>query len=141
MLTHLRYALATVCFAASVGCLGLGVTATDAFYAHRVYHTKSASLVVSTSLGNAQLAWIERSTVPGSTLDLQIRSALTGGAPLGQYSSQLTARGLRLPLWYIALIFALAGVGVLRFRRQFSIRSALVAVSVVAALLGMAVAL
>jgi hypothetical protein len=45
------------------------------------------------------------------------------------------------PLWYPALIFALAGVGVLRFRRQFSIRSALVAVSVVAALLGMAVVL
>ena len=43
------------------------------------------------------------------------------------------------PLWYPALIFALAGVGVLRFRRQFSIRSALVAVSVVAALLGVAV--
>jgi hypothetical protein len=45
------------------------------------------------------------------------------------------------PLWYLALIFALAGVGVLKFRRQFSIRSALVAVSVVAVLLGMAVIL
>ena len=33
------------------------------------------------------------------------------------------------------------GAAVLRFRRQFSIRSALVAVSVVAALLGMAVVL
>ena len=46
---------------------------------------------------------------------------------------------IRFPLWYSALIFALAGVCVHRFRRQFSIRSALVAVSVVAALLGMAV--
>ena len=45
------------------------------------------------------------------------------------------------PLWYPALIFALAGVGVLRFRRQFSIRSAFIAVSIVAALLGMVVAL
>jgi hypothetical protein len=45
------------------------------------------------------------------------------------------------PLWYPALVFALAGVAALRFRRQFSIRSALVAVSVVAALLGMVVAL
>jgi hypothetical protein len=43
------------------------------------------------------------------------------------------------PLWYPALIFALADVGVLRFRRQFFNRSALVVVSVVAALLGMAV--
>ena len=45
------------------------------------------------------------------------------------------------PLWYPALIFALAGVAALRIRRQFSIRSALVALSVVAALLGMIVAL
>ncbi len=45
------------------------------------------------------------------------------------------------PQWYASLIFALAGVAVLRFRRQFSIRSTLVAVSVVAALLGMAVVL
>ncbi|WP_168206986.1 hypothetical protein [Lacipirellula limnantheis] len=42
-----------------------------------------------------------------------------------------------LPLWYSALIFALAGVGVIRFRRQFSIRSALIAFAVVAALLAM----
>lgn len=45
------------------------------------------------------------------------------------------------PLWYPALIFALTGVAALRFRRQFSIRSALICVSVVAALLGMVVAL
>jgi hypothetical protein len=45
------------------------------------------------------------------------------------------------PLWYPALIFALAGVAALRFRRQFTIRSALIAVTVVAALLGMVVAL
>jgi hypothetical protein len=50
-------------------------------------------------------------------------------------------RSLFFPLWYPALVFALAGVAALRFRRQFSIRSALVAVSVVAALLGMVVAL
>jgi hypothetical protein len=45
------------------------------------------------------------------------------------------------PLWYPALVFALALAAVLRFRRQFSIRSALVAASVVAALLGIVVAL
>jgi hypothetical protein len=45
------------------------------------------------------------------------------------------------PLWYPALVFAIAGVAALRVRRQFSIRSALIAVSVVAALLGMIVAL
>jgi hypothetical protein len=52
-----------------------------------------------------------------------------------------TAIGYYFPLWYPALIFALAGVAALRFRRQFSIRSALVCLTVVAALLGMAVTL
>jgi hypothetical protein len=51
------------------------------------------------------------------------------------------SKSIYFPLWYPPLIFAVAGVGVLRFRRQFSIRSAFVAVSVVAALLGMAVIL
>jgi hypothetical protein len=49
--------------------------------------------------------------------------------------------GVYSPLWYPALFFALAGVAVFRFRHQFSIRSALVAMGVVAALLGMAVIL
>ena len=53
----------------------------------------------------------------------------------------LRGRTVKFPLWYPALIFALAGVGVLRFRRQFSIRTALICVSVVAVLLGMVVAL
>jgi len=61
----------------------------------------------------------------------------------GRFSSRRYGKGIAVyfPLWYPALVFALAGVGVLRFRRQFSIRSALVAVSVVAALLGMTVIL
>ena len=45
------------------------------------------------------------------------------------------------PHWYPALILALANVGVFRLRRQFSIRSAMIGLAVVAALLGMAVIL
>ena len=41
------------------------------------------------------------------------------------------------PIWYPALIFALAGISVLYFHRQFSIRSAMVATTIVAALIGM----
>jgi hypothetical protein len=81
MLTYIRYALATCCFAASLGRLAL---------------------------------W-------------------------GSYSAYV--RGMIFPLWYPALVFALADVGILRVRRHFSIRSALIAVSVVAVLLGMVVAL
>ena len=46
-----------------------------------------------------------------------------------------------LPLWYPAFLFAVAGVAVLRFRRQFSICSALITTTVVAALIAMAVIL
>ncbi|WP_172991951.1 hypothetical protein [Lacipirellula parvula] len=46
-----------------------------------------------------------------------------------------------LPLWYPALVFALATVAAIRIGRQFTLRSALVGMSVVAALLGMAVTL
>ena len=61
----------------------------------------------------------------------------------GYFSAVKYGGGMAIyfPLWYPALIFALAGVAVLRFRRQFSIRSALVCLTVVAALLGMVVAL
>ncbi|WP_145434493.1 hypothetical protein [Lacipirellula limnantheis] len=60
----------------------------------------------------------------------------TGNAPgsFGQFQI-IDLGGVYFPLWYPALVFALAGAGVIRFRRQFSIRSALIAFAVVAALL------
>ena len=45
------------------------------------------------------------------------------------------------PLWYPALIFALAGVATLNLGRRFTLRSAVIATTVVAGLLGMAVIL
>jgi hypothetical protein len=45
------------------------------------------------------------------------------------------------PLWYPALVFALAGIGALRLGRRFTLRSAIIATAVVAGLLGMVVAL
>ena len=47
--------------------------------------------------------------------------------------------GVFFPLWYPA--FALAAVGVLRLGQRFTLRSAIIATTVVAGLLGMAVAL
>jgi len=46
--------------------------------------------------------------------------------------------GVYCPHWYPALIFALAGVGTLRLGRRFTLRSAIIATTVVAGLLGMA---
>lgn len=48
---------------------------------------------------------------------------------------------IRFPLWYAALVFALAGVAALRLSRRFTLRSATIATTVVAGLLGMVVAL
>jgi hypothetical protein len=48
---------------------------------------------------------------------------------------------VHFPLWYPALIFALAGVAAMRLGRRFTLRSAIIATTVVAGLLGMVVAL
>ena len=68
-----------------------------------------------------------------------IDPAFTAPTPSSMFRT--SADSVYFPIWYPTLVFALAGVAVLRFRRQFSNRSALVVVSVVAALLGMAVVL
>ena len=148
MLTYLRYALATFCLAASVGCLViLGWSARRSQSVECVMSDVGPLLIdVQLCRGEAKVAVsrnnpIRRRVAPSiKTLD---------GIYLIQfdrtYQSQgyfaTAARSVYFPLWYPALIFALAGVAALRFRRQFSIRSALIAVSVVAALLGMVVAL
>ncbi|WP_152101008.1 hypothetical protein [Lacipirellula parvula] len=54
---------------------------------------------------------------------------------------QTPAAEMHFPLWYPALVFALAALSAVRLGRRFTLRSALVGTSVVAALLGMVVAL
>jgi hypothetical protein len=50
-------------------------------------------------------------------------------------------RGFVFPHWYPALIFAIAGVAALRLGRRFTLRSAIIATTVLAGLLGLAVGL
>ncbi|MBL9164603.1 MAG: hypothetical protein JNL18_17880 [Planctomycetaceae bacterium] len=150
MLTYLRYALATICFAASVACLALwfltglrggyfdaAVRLSSVGSVSIQAHTEIASLTgrLPTAEFTVQNHWAYNSTTDGLSMLL-----------FGQqrYNAGLFSRGRQtvyFPLWYPALIFALAGVGVLRVRRKFSIRSALICLTVVAALLGMAVTL
>ncbi|WP_145432026.1 hypothetical protein [Lacipirellula limnantheis] len=59
-----------------------------------------------------------------------------GSDRIGQFKNNIY-----FPLWYPALIFALAGVAAVRLGRQFTIRSAIIATTIVAGLLGMAVIL
>jgi hypothetical protein len=144
-----RYALAAVCFAASVGCLAL-------WWRSQLHYR---TILGPTYLGEANFQlnacegcvgfflWSNNSkqqwTYESFPIKAESAARLKGpeGNRFGLRSIGSRTKSLFFPLWYPALVFALAGVAVLRFRRQFSIRSALITVGVVAALLGMVVAL
>jgi hypothetical protein len=154
MAKFIRYTLATVFFAAGVGCLALWWRSMKYYESLTgpAYVIPRKVLYVECCKGNAAVTligdppkwlrdrgWNRESWRTGETYESPSANSIRlswipfgaeMGKPIGPF-----------PLWYPALVFALAGVAALRFRRQFSIRSALVAVSVVAALLGMVVAL
>ena len=151
MLTYLRYALATICFALSVACLGLwwrSESTADEIelgLPNSVGATKSLGGV--SYLGFAGLAVLDESTVVGregwrhESLDVvrvHRESVASAVADSGRFG--VGEGTIYFPLWYASLVFALAGVGVLRLGR-FTIRSALIATTIVAGLLGMVVAL
>jgi hypothetical protein len=145
-----RYALASVCFAASVGCLALWWRANawrfyvplpmNRFQVEGMYLEAWAGTgVISLDRENLFASFSGRKAVSNEELRAEIVEYRIRQSRLGNFGR--FRRSLYFPIWYPALIFALTGVGALRFRRQFSIRSALIAVTVVAALLGMAVGL
>ena len=150
MLTYLRYALATFCFAASVGCLALWwrsqLQETGAIGPTYINGTIiSLSLIDGGSnivVGKATLdSWHFSSSPLSPVVVADLNEKLVRRQFAAKRFTDHRHIWVYFPLWYPALIFSLAGVGVLRFRRRFSIRSALIAVSVVAALPGMAVGL
>jgi hypothetical protein len=63
------------------------------------------------------------------------------GNSFGIRSENGRVRWIFFPLWYPSLIFTLAGVASLRLDCRFTLCSAIIATTVVAGLLGMAVAL
>jgi hypothetical protein len=107
MANFIRYALATFCLAASVGCLALWLS--NDTYLETVVGFGSAKIIVH--------IFDDRFCVIA------------------------LVRTKWFALWYPALIFALAGVAAVRLDRRFTLRSALIATTVLAALLGMAVSL
>jgi hypothetical protein len=154
MAKFIRYALATACFAASVACLALWwrsmeyrdmligpsfVAPTRALYFESFDGVLSTTLLTEakTAIGfNSQWSRWYPSDTQWRRDQIRDRAATSG-----RFGIEADEPSAYLPIWFLSLVFALAGVGVLRFRRQFSIRSTLVTVTVVAALLGMAVAL
>ncbi|WP_428303772.1 hypothetical protein [Lacipirellula sp.] len=148
MLTYLRYALATICLALSVACLGLwgwSLSGQDVYVFHLAPNSRLAfescagSLDVTRITARGFLAgsdnWVvksspilpERSRTHAADVDAEGRFAFGEGHT-------------RFPLWYAALVFALASIGALRLGRRFMLRSAIIATTVVAGLLGMVVA-
>ena len=142
MAKFVRYALAAVCFAASVGCLALwwrSMTHMDQvggpIGSAYVFH-----FLTSQGSGVVGLHYLQRvDSIDWAVRSRPISKTLRVPKPASSFGTK--DDNAYFPLWYPALIFALAGVAALRFRRQFSIRAALITVSVVAALLGIAVAL
>ena len=146
MAKFIRYVMAAVCFAASVGCLALwwrSLYVSDRYVGPN-YVNSTGRLSVQSYGGHLTII---NSTGPRpyprwhrlAQTDESLRSHLNYMVKRGRFG--LYHPGIYFPHWYPALIFALAGVAALRFRRQFSIRAALITVSVVAAFLGIAVAL
>ena len=152
MTRFIRYTLATFCIAACVGCLALWWRSERLPFVETISGSLngSESLSVTTCCGRCNITLLDFATTPwrfrvNGPYDSEFR-ALNTGYPRFKAEANFSqpTRGryvCHFPLWYPALIFALACVGVLRFRRQFTIRSALVATTVVAALIGMAVIL
>lgn len=145
----IRYGLAAICFTASVGCWALwwrSMTTRDVIFAP-TYVMPGRPLWVDVYDGHLDMSagleeesrgllfeWQHASGKPDPDEPSRFRAR-----PFGYFS----ARGntLIFPIWYPVLVFALAGVGVLRCSRQFSIRSALIGLAVAAALLGLPVAM
>ena len=150
MLTYLRYALATFCFAASVGCLALWQHGSiDQGERMWNFPTRSQTLCATTKAGMCYLMLVRidprvSAAAEGELRSTQIEYAINIHARVGRQDLGTIGRFagiLYFPLWYPALIFAFAGVAALRLGRRFTIRSAIIATTVVAGLLGMAVIL
>jgi hypothetical protein len=148
MTKFIRYALAFVFFAASVGCLALWIWSVSDKSRSRMVSYYSADGAYHGELFNGQLhayfapesmrwteyiGWLAISQpTPEGVVDRRLAWTRFGRDGHGGYI---------FPALYASLIFALAGVAALHCRRQFSIRSALICVSVVASLLGIVVVL
>ncbi|MBA4106145.1 MAG: hypothetical protein C0485_10325 [Pirellula sp.] len=154
MLKALRYALATICFAASVGCLTLwwrsmstwdGMHGDSFLITGRFLNLQSFSGTMEVDLLSKAFFKQHSPTVPltwaraSNNVTLKHENFEPIRVEYGSFGT--LSDMVFFPIWYPALIFALAGVASLRFGRRFTLRSALIAMTVVIGLLGMAVAL
>ncbi len=147
MLKYLRYALATLCFAASVGCLALWwrgdarrfyfpVPATFGKVEGLFFEAWAGTGVISLAREHMFSIYSSRKAIGDEELRETLNEYRIRQSRLGHFGRY--GKAIHFPLWYPALIFALAGIGALRLGRRFTLRSALIATTVVAGLLGIA---
>ena len=141
----IRCALAATCLAASVACLTLwwrSLSTSDQFLGPN-YFDQPQVLYIEVSEGAAIVESINHSGQPLPAFERMesqpLRATPVKFERVGAFGRNGNA--IKFPLWYPALVFALAGVAALRLGRRFTIRSAIIATTVVAILLGIIVAL
>ena len=131
----IRSSLATVCFGLSVSSLALWLQS-EVQWATFLLDVENGEAIFEVRTDTAAVDYYEAlrfGEVWRESHSAKDKTRFEARSDYGLFA--------RFPLWYPSLVFALAGVGVLRFRRQFSIRSAMICVSVVALLLGIVAAL
>ncbi len=150
MLTYIRYTLASLCLAASVGYLGLwwrsfsyseSIKGPSVFRGEMLYlHALRGTSTLGTQVTARAPVWTY-----GSRPRAEVESADSSDGDQNGRSFNAVVKDtvwfVTFPILYPGLVLALAGLGIVKFRRQFSIRSAIITTTVVAALFGMAVTL
>jgi hypothetical protein len=139
MAKFIRYALATFCFAASVGCLALwwrSFTTPDRIELLGPGFLSTGPLEIETIASFAAVGVLpDRASINfGLWEDATVREKV------GRVYGRLLGV-VYFSLWFPVFLFALAAVAAIHVGRRFTLRSSLVAVTVVAMLLGMVVAL
>ena len=150
---YIRYTLAALCLTASVGCLTLWWRSMIRYdlLTGPCPVSPRRQMTIDSMVGTIGVdVWPEDLTSqyrtkesshwrhdesPNETAMRRLHQNRYGGEHFG-----VNGTAIHFPIWYPALVFALAGVSILRVGR-FTIRSALVGMTIVAVLLGMVVVL
>ena len=152
MTKYIRYTLAALCLAASVGCLALrcrSVSSVDEWVIWVPRLWQGSRIDGTSCLGCMAIAaqplsntdskppwrFESKPVTPDDIVVLRAEIATYGRFRM--FDNEV----IYFPLWYPALIFSLAGISTLRLGRRFTLRSAIIATTVVAGLLGMPVIL
>ena len=144
MAKFLRYALATVCFAASVGCFAVwwrSFTYWDTFISP--VPGRNSAIVADFCGGAAMIVRLAPRPKDAVYQSWGISSTPTDWTPEAfaeedrKYGRFGVENGVvSFPIWFPGLLLALVGITAVQAHRRFTLRSVLITTTAVAALLG-----